>query len=93
MGGGVTSSIAPRASVRPSVVFASWTLSCRMVSAAPNGLSTDGELQGIAGGVGPKPGRGDIRGRGDNTVACDLYPSDAADDLPCVDLGGRRFCH
>ena len=21
-----------------------------------------------------------------------LYTSDAADDLPCVDLGGRRIC-
>ena len=27
---------------------------------------------------------------GDNTN-CLLYTSDAADDLPCVDLGGRRI--
>ena len=25
------------------------------------------------------------------TGFCLLYPSDAADDLPCVDLGGRRI--
>ena len=24
-------------------------------------------------------------------IACLLYTSDAADDLPCVDLGGRRI--
>ena len=24
-------------------------------------------------------------------MACLLYTSDAADDLPCVDLGGRRI--
>ena len=27
----------------------------------------------------------------DKVVACLLYTSDAADDLPCVDLGGRRI--
>ena len=26
-----------------------------------------------------------------DTVSCLLYTSDAADDLPCVDLGGRRI--
>ncbi len=25
------------------------------------------------------------------TLACLLYTSDAADDTPCVDLGGRRI--
>src|SRR5680860_309453 len=27
----------------------------------------------------------------DNSLACLLYTSDAADDLLCVDLGGRRI--
>ena len=26
-----------------------------------------------------------------NAYTCLLYTSDAADDLPCVDLGGRRI--
>ena len=30
-------------------------------------------------------------GPADPVEACLLYTSDAADDLPCVDLGGRRI--
>ena len=30
-------------------------------------------------------------GQGEHRGACLLYTSDAADDLPCVDLGGRRI--
>eukprot|EP00657_Telonema_sp_P-1_P007583 TRINITY_DN27599_c0_g1_i1.p2 TRINITY_DN27599_c0_g1~~TRINITY_DN27599_c0_g1_i1.p2 ORF type:complete len:157 (-),score=66.71 TRINITY_DN27599_c0_g1_i1:67-537(-) len=36
----------------------------------------------------------DMRGKyslGDDAKGCLLYTSDAADDLLCVDLGGRRF--
>ena len=38
-----------------------------------------------------RPDRVDVEDLGvDRAVACLLYPSDAADDLPCVGLGGRR---
>ena len=30
-------------------------------------------------------------GKGDRYLLCLLYTSDAADDLLCVDLGGRRL--
>ena len=26
-----------------------------------------------------------------SSMNCPLYPSDAADEMQCVDLGGRRF--
>ena len=32
-----------------------------------------------------------ISGHGSIDIACLLYTSDAADDLLCVDLGGRRI--
>eukprot|EP00657_Telonema_sp_P-1_P012168 TRINITY_DN8588_c0_g1_i2.p1 TRINITY_DN8588_c0_g1~~TRINITY_DN8588_c0_g1_i2.p1 ORF type:complete len:116 (+),score=35.73 TRINITY_DN8588_c0_g1_i2:238-585(+) len=35
--------------------------------------------------------RGKYRGRSGYIVGCLLYTSDAADDLLCVDLGGRRI--
>ena len=41
----------------------------------------DGQQRGIGGA-----GRAD----GQSAHGCLLYTSDAADDLPCVDLGGRR---
>ena len=34
-----------------------------------------------------------VRAEHDPPLACLLYTSDAADDLPCVDLGGRRLHH
>ena len=33
-------------------------------------------------------GRGDLTS---SSITCLLYTSDAADDTPCVDLGGRRI--
>src|SRR5450756_913301 len=52
----------------------------------------------VRGWVGPaaaargrrRPGASD-RGRAADQHACLLYTSDAADDLLCVDLGGRRI--
>src|SRR5428012_16723 len=39
-----------------------------------------------------RPGRRALGpGAGRNTASCLLYTSDAADDLLCVDLGGRRI--
>ena len=32
-----------------------------------------------------------VAGGNDNLLSCLLYTSDAADDTPCVDLGGRRI--
>ena len=32
-----------------------------------------------------------VTGRASRPCTCLLYTSDAADDLPCVDLGGRRI--
>ena len=36
-------------------------------------------------------GAAQLRCAADRAGLCLLYPSDAADDLPCVDLGGRRI--
>src|SRR5450756_1248397 len=45
--------------------------------------------RGATGETGPLGSRG-AKGRGE-FVTCLLYTSDAADDLLCVDLGGRRI--
>ena len=55
----------------------------------------DGDVDPAVGDVGagedPGRGRGPDRGEVDPLPGCLLYTSDAADDLLCVDLGGRRI--
>src|SRR5450756_1841201 len=46
---------------------------------------------GLGGGANPDVGREAMEVSRDQLKACLLYTSDAADDLLCVDLGGRRI--
>src|SRR5450756_3145353 len=84
-----SASLARRSCIYPSVVS---------LPSAPRGLHEAPRLRGPTGWVPKDKGRG-RRGstpRGapvalPQAKACLLYTSDAADDLLCVDLGGRRI--
>eukprot|EP00657_Telonema_sp_P-1_P009029 TRINITY_DN3207_c0_g1_i1.p1 TRINITY_DN3207_c0_g1~~TRINITY_DN3207_c0_g1_i1.p1 ORF type:complete len:252 (+),score=-19.15 TRINITY_DN3207_c0_g1_i1:178-933(+) len=63
-----------------------WIIDKNMPYADPESGLSSGNLQGYSTGALPT-----TQDYGFNIKACLLYTSDAADDLLCVDLGGRRI--
>src|SRR5450756_3134394 len=59
-----------------------------VITAVERGLSSDGAAAVEAGGLTCLPAFCDLHA---HFRDCLLYTSDAADDLLCVDLGGRRI--